>query len=171
VVLAYFAGVVDSDGTISIRRDPGRLRRNGTLTQPTYSERVGVRQIEPQAVDLLGSGFGGYRAIVRPKRGQPLHKWEVHDRMASDFLVQILPYLRIKVRQAEVCLRLRELKNESRKLRWWPGHKGGGPRPIHLSTAMEEARQEVLLLNKVDGRFVRYSVARQIARKNETTGP
>lgn len=64
LVAAFLAGVVDSDGTIGFRRDTYAMRVSGLGTQPTFHERVCVRQIEPQAVDLLHAAFGGYRGVV-----------------------------------------------------------------------------------------------------------
>jgi hypothetical protein len=52
-LLAYAAGVVDSDGSIGVRLDTYAMRVRRIDAGPVYKERVTVRQIEPQAVDLF----------------------------------------------------------------------------------------------------------------------
>ena len=64
-VLAYCAGVSDSDGTIGVKHSTYQMRRFG-YGNGTYSARITVRQVEPQAVDLLHSVFGGARSIAKP---------------------------------------------------------------------------------------------------------
>ena len=159
--LAYAAGVIDSDGSIGIRLDTYAMRVRLIATGPIYKERVTLRQIEPQAVQLLHSVFGGSQFIAAPNRAgaQPLHCWQVVDRMAATFLGAIAPYLLIKRRHAELCIELRRLKDESRKARFavGRGHVGGGRRPDALSAAMADLRAEILLLNRVEGRAALYA--------------
>lgn len=162
-VAAYSAGVVDSDGTIGFRRDTCAMRISGLGTQPTYHERVCVRQIEPQAVDLLHAVFGGYRGLVGGgNQKQPLHSWQVVDRRAAAFLVAVLPHLRIKRAQALLLLEMRELKVVSRAARFANGRgvRGGGARPAWISEEMERLCNEVRLLNRVTGRFARLAADR-----------
>ncbi len=156
--LAYAAGVIDSDGSIGIQRETYAMRVLRTATQPTFSERVTIRQIEPEAVDFLHEHFGGSRGLIRYRgtrlNRQPLHSLVFGDRRASQLLSAVLPYLRIKRRQAELCLELRRLKDASRQARfaYGRGHRGGGKRPEHLTAAMEAVRTEVMRLNRVEGR-------------------
>lgn len=160
-LLAYAAGVIDSDGSISIRLDTYAMRVRRVKTGPIYKERVSLKQIEPQVVDLFHHWFGGSRFISRSqrKRAQPLHTWQIVNRMASTFLVAIAPYLRIKRRHAELCVELRRLKDQSRGARfaYGRGHRGAGCRPEALSAAMGELRAEILRLNRVEGRAARYA--------------
>lgn len=162
-ILAYAAGVIDSDGSIGIQRETYAMRVLGTATQPTYSERVTIRQLEPEAVDLIHEYFGGSRGVAapskKPKRKpkwkrQPLQSLALGDRKATALLSAVFPYLRIKRRQAELCLEMRRLKDESRRVRfaYGRGHAGGGRRPDRLTEAMEAVRAEVVLLNRVEGR-------------------
>ncbi len=158
-LLAYAAGVIDSDGSIGIRLDTYAMRVRRLKTGPVYKERVTLKQIEPQAVDLLHEAFGGSRFISAPRneRSQPLHSLQIVDRMAATFLAAIAPYLRIKRRQALLCVELRRLKDESRKARfaYGRGHRGGGRRSDTLTAAMGELRAEVMRLNRVDRSAVR----------------
>lgn len=118
-ILAYLAGVIDSDGTIGIKRSTYAMRVRKDAGQPVYSERVGIKQVEPQAIELLKKTFGGYRGTMRPgtKQSKPLHTWNINSRSAGKAIAELLPYLRIKRRQAENALALRALIGQGRG---WP---------------------------------------------------
>jgi len=150
---AYIAGVFDADGTIGIKKSTYSVRVTGDSNQPTYSERVCLKQVEPQAVDLLHGLVGGYRFTAKPtaKKGRPLHGWQATDLKAAKFLKAILPYLRIKRAQAENCLELRKLKERSKKARIAKGrgHAGAASRPKEISDAMERLCEKAHKLNSV----------------------
>ncbi len=153
LLLAYCAGVIDSDGTIGIKRQSYAMRVVKDSSQPTYSERVCVKQVEPEAVDLLHSLFGGYRFTAKAsvRGGRPLFAWQVTDRKAAACLAELLSYLRIKRAQAENCLALRIVKEESKKARvaFGRGHAGSAVRPAALSAAMERHHARAHELNRV----------------------
>lgn len=157
-VLAYVAGVIDSDGSIAILRDTHAIR-HGRATQASFSERVTIRQIEPEAVDLVHSFFGGSRSVVEGRRAhqQPLQSVQIVDRQASRLLAEVCPYLRIKKQQALLCLALRAVKEQSRLARFaiGRGHRGGGRRPLEFSAEMERLFAEMKVLNRVDDRAAR----------------
>jgi hypothetical protein len=150
--LAYCAGVIDSDGTIGVKRSTYAMR-HGNGGQATFSERVCVRQVEPQAVTLLHILFGGTLGVrgASAKKGKPLTEWCVTDQKAARCLVALLPYLRIKRQQAENCLALREVKEESKRQRvaFGRGHAGAAVRPAHLSVSMESHYLRAKELNRV----------------------
>lgn len=151
---AYCAGVIDSDGTIGVKRSTYAVRVTKDSGQPTYSERVAVRQVDRQAVDLLRSLFGGALYVTKPSgRGKPLWSWAATDRRAVACLRAILPYLRIKKAQAENCLLLRDVKEQSKRARVAPGrgHAGSAVRPAELSETMEQHYLRAKALNVVGG--------------------
>ena len=152
-VRAYLAGVVDSDGTIGIKRSTYAMRRRGDATQPVYSERICVKQVEPHAVDLLHECFGGYRFTGNGSTPQAkrIQGWQVTDLKACACIRTILPHLRIKRGHALNCLALRKAKDESKKLRVAKGrgHVGASHRAAHISVAMENCCQEAHHLNRV----------------------
>jgi hypothetical protein len=152
-VLAYCAGVIDSDGTIGVKRSTYAMRVVGDSTQAIYSERICVKQVEPHAIELLHRTFGGRRGIDDPsaKRGRALHVWQVTDLKAAACLRAVLPYLRIKASQAENCLALRAVKEQSKRARVAPGrgHAGASRRPAELTQAMEAHYQRAKALNVV----------------------
>lgn len=119
--LAYLAGVIDSDGCISIRKSTYQ-RRNGIdgTTNPVYSSRVSLKQVTRACPELLLEVFGGAKTRINQIKGQtqnskPLWKFDVTNRIASNVCEALLPYLRVKHRQAECCLELRESKDS----RYW----------------------------------------------------
>ena len=67
--LAYAAGVIDSDGYIGVQHSDYRVRVRKDSQTPTYSARIIVKQVEPQAVDLLRVMWGGVGGALR--RGRP----------------------------------------------------------------------------------------------------
>lgn len=151
--LAYCAGVIDSDGSIGVKRNTYAMRRIKDCAQPTFSERVCVKQVERGAVDLLKSLFGGYLGVTKAtaSQGRPLWTWQVTDKRAAECLRAVLPYLRIKRNQAENCLRLREVKEASKSARVarGRGHQGSASRPDHLSDEMESLYRNAHTLNQV----------------------
>lgn len=109
--LAYAAGVIDSDGTIGVFH-----KKNGG---DCYEPRVGIRQVESQAIDLLYELFGGCRRDAYPHGGEncrPQFEWRATARVGCVALVEMLPYLRIKKAQAENAIEVGRL-NAERKFR------------------------------------------------------
>lgn len=156
VLLAYCAGVVDSDGMIGVKLSTYAMRVRQDSTQPHFSERIQVRQVEAAAIELLRSLFGGalWREKPSARNGKPLWCWQLSDLKAATCLDALLPYLRIKRKQAENCLRLRAIKTESKRARIavGRGHQGSAVRPAALSAAMEACYAEAKALNAVGRR-------------------
>ena len=106
--LAYAAGVIDSDGYIGVKRGV------------SYAARMIVKQVQPQAVELLHEMFGGYRSTAPPtaERGRYLLTWEVHSASAGRACEALLPYLRIKRVQAENAIEVCRINAGPRRHRW-----------------------------------------------------
>ena len=151
-ILAYLAGCIDSDGTIGIKKSSYSVRIVKDSGQPVYSERLSLRQVSPEVPNLLKDTFGGSVYITKPstERGKNLHSWQITDKKASECLRHLLPFLRIKREQAINCLKLREIKEKSKKIRTAKGrgHKGSKPRPKEISQKMESLYQKAKQLNK-----------------------
>lgn len=152
-ILAYLAGVLDSDGTIGVKKSTYSMRVIGDSTAPTYSERIHVRQVSREAVDLFAATFGGNVGVEDPhaKRGKPLFRWGITDKKAAACLAALAPYLRIKRWQAENCLSLRTLKEHSKTSRVAKsrGHAGRSHRSAEISAAMESHFVRAKALNRV----------------------
>ena len=111
---AYLAGVVDSDGWIGIQR-----RKEGDWAA-NYSPRVQVKQVTPQAPELLHETFGGSLWQQRPSaaRGRPLWTWAVHSAATEPVLAALAPHLRIKRQQADTALALCEVNRRRGRRRF-----------------------------------------------------
>ena len=151
--LAYCAGVIDSDGTIGVKRSTYGMRVVKGCAAPNYSERISVKQVERQAVDLLNLLFGGARYVQNPSagKGKPLESWDINNRKAAVCIYALLPYLRIKREQALNCLRLRVVKERSKRERvaFGRGHAGSAHRTERSSQEMEQAYARAKELNRV----------------------
>ncbi len=153
VTLAYLAGIIDADGTIGIKRNTYGMRILKNSAAPGYSERIHIRQVERPALELMAATFGGNIGTHDPnaKRGRPLFYWGQTDKKATTTLKALRPFLRIKRQQAENCLALRKLKEQSKKQRVAKnrGHVGSSHRTSDHSAKMEAFYMEAKRLNHV----------------------
>ena len=113
-LLAYLAGVIDSDGYITIQRSAYHRKGRPAIT-PMFIERIGLKQTSPIVPHLLKDTFNvGYLGIQKPSsnapNGKPLHCWQATYRQVEDCLKQLLPYLRLKRQQADLVLKSRAYK-------------------------------------------------------------
>ncbi len=108
--LAYLAGIVDGEGYIGIKRS---ARVKGSVS-PRFCERIQVRMINEEAINLLADTLGGnyYRETMSQRKGRPLFCWQASDAQAAVILRALLPYLRIKKGNAIAALALRESKSD-----------------------------------------------------------
>jgi hypothetical protein len=143
--LAYAAGVVDSDGYIGVHRSDYAMRVRGDAGQVVYMPRIAVKQVTPEAVDMLHELFGGHRYNGKPSaaRGRPLLVWSVHSRMAGATCERLLPYLRIKRAQAENAIEVCRINSEpSRRKHLVPDVVDGEPLLPLLEAARLAGRSE-----------------------------
>jgi hypothetical protein len=137
---AYLAGAIDTHGRISISR--GRGYRRGGREMAYYSAAITLSDIDPVLPDLLQATFPArrlqYEAKNRSHRAR--HMWEAVGQKAQEPLIRLLPYLRIRRRQAELALSLITLMHSD---------KAGSVRP--LSEEQQRARrllyEQVMSLN------------------------
>jgi hypothetical protein len=108
-LIAYLAGIMDADGYFTIKRQTYGVRVIKNAKNPTYSERVGIKQVSPIAIDIIKNNFGGYRSIQKPNtpNGQMLYSIELRNKKAHEFVKTIAPYIQIKKRQVEILMELR----------------------------------------------------------------
>jgi hypothetical protein len=111
-LLAYCAGVIDSDGSIGISY---RNDRKGIVG--SCREIIIVKQVEPQAVELLHHLFGGskWRGKSPSPTSQRQWAWGIYSLKAVFALKLLIPYLRIKQRQAKNLVELRRQKEKARR--------------------------------------------------------
>ena len=115
--LAYLAGIMDADGFFTIKRSTYSVRIRKESKNPTYQERAGLKQVQPEAVQLIRKHFGGYYSIQKPStpNGKPLHAINLTCRKANAFILAIYPFLVLKKPQAKILLALRKNINGGQK--------------------------------------------------------
>lgn len=112
--LAYTAGLIDGEGCITILKD--RNKSGGCR----YVVRVTVKMCDTGAILFLKKKFGGgicKQELEPPQR--PAYYWYLDGLKSAYLLTNILEYLRVKRRQAELAIEFMafEPKDESRFLR------------------------------------------------------
>lgn len=102
--LAYAAGVVDSDGAISITR---KRRKSGF---DSYCIRVDVAMTSPYVPLWIHSKFGGsYFDYTQREGHKKIHRVNVCANQAAAMLKALLPYLLEKRSRAELAIQLQAL--------------------------------------------------------------
>lgn len=137
--MAYLAGVIDSDGSIGVRRSTYAMRVRGDAKQATYQARVMVRQVDHGAIDLLTFYFGGtrYPQASQVPNGRTLDCWEVHSAAVGRVLPHLVPFLRIKRERALNALEVCRLNSDPNRRRFeFPDPTPGEP----MVTVAEAAR-------------------------------
>lgn len=107
VDLAYVAGIIDGEGCISLNFQ----NKNNSV----FAIRVQVGNTNEWLLQWLKFAFGGRTVLVNDKRMEirgwkPLYRWYLRNAEALDFLKLIYPYLRIKRTQAEIAIKVLEMR-------------------------------------------------------------
>ncbi len=105
--LAYVAGVLDSDGWIGMNRTNRTVAlANQRRVSVRYQPQITVVNTYRPILEDFHEAFGG--SISTRKKDKPHHKdihyWRIGDRNAAEVCRLVLPYLRAKRAQAELCL-------------------------------------------------------------------
>jgi hypothetical protein len=139
---AYLAGAIDIDGRILIERVHGSRRRNDGRQVSYYKATIKLSDSSPMLPDLLQATFQARRLRyeARNRKQAEWHMWEAVNQTAHEPVARLLPYLKLKHRQAELALTLITLIKHD---------KAGSGRP--LTDEQEQARhrlfEEARLLN------------------------
>ena len=107
--LAYFAGFIDGEGCIGTcpQRGYGKRAHN---TTPRQQIRLSATNVNKGILEDLRNTFGGWvgshgRAIGNRKESW---RWNIDSKRACEAIELLLPHLRIKKRQAMLCIELQE---------------------------------------------------------------
>ena len=121
-LLAYLAGAMDSDGSICIVR---KKPKNKSRIWPYYMPSVRIGQIHDGICRLMKSRFGGsiHIRIEKKKRfpsgrflnPKPMFIWGAQCGKAEEVAIALLPFLRIKKKQARLVMKARGLAIRSAK--------------------------------------------------------
>jgi len=127
---AYLAGAIDSDGCIEITKGQKNDRPN-----PTYRIRLRVNQFDGRMVDYLYGAFGGFLITSYNKlRKKNYYTWQIECNKAYYILNRLIPFLRIKKKQAEIAVRFQQHINK---------RKENTRRGIELSKKELELREQL----------------------------
>ena len=109
-ILAYLAGVLDGDGSFCIHLKRQRICKPTRPDKITsFTAKIQIKQVQPEAIELIHETFGGIiPRMVKPsaKNGKPLWFWEISGSRAAEVSNLLIPYLRLKKRQAEILIEL-----------------------------------------------------------------
>ena len=133
--LAYWAGIVDGEGTINISRDKKNRFRVRLTISNTSLELVELAHLEFQVGSICHEN-------QKPGHWKIGHKWEVNYISAYNIIRLIYPFLIIKKKQAELAMLFYE-----RKFNRLPGG-GHGIMTTEEIEWRESLKQQMHLLNK-----------------------
>lgn len=107
VELAYLAGFIDADGWIGITvRKRVWANREGTFTRVGFSIGQARREILEDLSSMIGGARVGQYAVTRGARGDArvFYELRLHAPTLRWLLPALIPFLRVKRRQAEIAL-------------------------------------------------------------------
>ena len=139
--IIYAAGLFDGEGTCGVYAEGAKhcaIRMHMVMTTP-------------QGPSLFAELFGGHVALHsyrRPRADgghyQPTYGWLVTAERAANALRELLPWLREKKAQAELCIEAREIQTRRRAA--GTGH--GNPYPPEDLARIVEIRDRVKALKR-----------------------
>jgi len=133
---AYFAGLIDGEGCLSITKCKGQL----TIV-------IGISMTTPQPLYDLRRYFGG--SLIKVRRGngtenwKPIYMWRVYSRKAEMVLEAIEPYLTVKEEQARVLREFRDHQKENIRSRGMSKKDDS-----HIIAFRECMKQKIHFLNR-----------------------
>lgn len=98
---AYFAGLLDGEGTVGIRT----VHKTNSL-RVSFALQIAITNCDRSVLDEASAIWGG-GVYVQQRRGKPVYRWAA-SRRPVDFLRDVLPYVRIKRQQVLIALALVE---------------------------------------------------------------
>jgi len=147
--LAYAAGIIDGEGCIYISRHKRINRENFTLAL-----KVNVIMCDLEVIDWFkktfnGDLFGGgvYKMPPNKKSNQcrPSYMWGISNSGAINFLKMVLPYLKLKTKQAQEAIKF------EKTLFAFDRHAKNGtflPIPEGLLEQREKIKKQIMSLNR-----------------------
>ncbi len=121
---AYFAGLFDGEGYVSIRTQQGsaeqaieRATKSG-FGACRFGLVVGVSMTDKASIDLCHERMGGSAVIDSKTANHPRWNKAWHWRALGDtavaVLTQLYPYLRVKKKKAALAFKFQEVKKQTR---------------------------------------------------------
>ena len=113
--LAYLAGIVDGEGSICIYRvNPAKYNR---YQNPSFRGVLNISNTKKELFDWIEKQFSNLNKSKKHRRSifkknstheRWIYEWVVQGHRVIDICTQILPYLVIKKRQAELMIEFRK---------------------------------------------------------------
>lgn len=113
--LAYLAGIVDGEGSICIYRvNPAKYNR---YQNPCFRSVLNISNTRKELFDWIEEHFGNLNHSKKHRRSifkknstheRWIYEWVVQGHRLVDICTQILPYLVLKKRQAELTIEFRK---------------------------------------------------------------
>ena len=115
IKLAYLAGIIDGEGSISISDNRKTQKKMHFTTQ------LSITSTDEILLKWITTNFGGKYSSYTPKQlakntRKNAYKWQVSGKMLATLLNSVLPYLVIKTREAEVMIEMRSTFHKDCKL-------------------------------------------------------
>lgn len=104
--LAYMAGIIDGEGTISIDY---RFHRKNKSAHKYHRPYLSVPNTDKRLIDWIHQRFSGCIAFRAAKNNsRALYEWHAKTSDLEKILNALLPYLFLKKEQAELILRIKK---------------------------------------------------------------
>lgn len=113
--LAYTAGVIDSDGCITILRHAPRTKVQSK--RETYDLKIIINQVDGGAINYIRGIYGGTITSQTNLSGSIIYTWRLNHEKSGELCKQLIPYLRIKKKQAEIAVQFWYYKQKCEKVR------------------------------------------------------
>ncbi len=105
--IAYVAGLFDGEGYVDIYQ----ASTSNKSKSISLMLRVIISQKDGSIMNWLEKNFGGYVRMERRKDSW-IYRWDIRSQKAKDFLVLMMPYLKIKLAQAKLAIEFEEVKGK-----------------------------------------------------------
>ena len=124
--LAYLAGIIDGEGTISICDKRVQARKSKGIRKMViriyrarinFSTHVTVCNTDPRIMDWLIENFGGSISVSKRQKENWKIKltWVMPTKLISTLLEAILPFLILKAEQAKLMIEARKTFDENQR--------------------------------------------------------
>lgn len=146
---AWMAGFVDGEGSLTISRQDRKNRPS-----PTYKVSITVTNTKRNSLDLFIKEYNGhtyqihdYRKDKRKVNWADAYTWYCSVSSSERFLIEMLPYLRLKGQQAKLILKFIKTKDGFNRVKRIGQAHGSAPLSKKEIEHREKLRQQVHLLN------------------------
>lgn len=149
IKLAYLAGIVDGEGSLCVYRvNPAKYNRYQT---PNFRAVLNISNTRKELVEWLDENFSNFNSGHKKHRRSIFKKNSTHERWIYEWVVQgyrlqdiceqLLPYLVLKKRQAELIIEFRKTYGIQK------GFGAAAPLEPEILAKREDIRVEMCRLN------------------------